>query len=56
MTEAMREAKTREVAIVMMGYRIIGWVEEERKKERGERWTFQGEKAGKLRETALTRT
>lgn len=56
MTEAMREVKTRVAAIVMMVYRIIGWVEERRKKERGERWTFQGEKAGKLRETALTRT
>jgi hypothetical protein len=50
MTEAMREVKTRVAAIVMMGYKIRGWVEERRKKERGERWTFQGEKAGKLRE------
>lgn len=46
MTEAMREVKTR-VAAIVMGfevYRIIG-LEERRKKERGERWTFQGEKS-----------
>jgi hypothetical protein len=40
--EAMREAKTREVAIVMdIDYRGM----EERRRERGERWTFQGGKS-----------
>lgn len=51
MAAAMREAKTREVAIVMMGYKIRGWVEERRERKEEERWTFQGEKPGKLRET-----
>jgi hypothetical protein len=45
MTEAMREVKTRVAAIVMMGYKIRGWVEERRKKERGGQMDFSGRKS-----------